>query len=168
MSSNLLKYFGMYIILVLIQVLFFNNIHLSGMLNPYVYVLFILLLPFDTPKYLLLILGFLLGLSIDVFSSTPGMHASASVFAAFIRPAVLNLLSPRDEYEKGTSPAVYYYGFMWFLKYTLILIFAHHFFLFFVEAFSFANFLQILSRGAISATVTSGLILMSQFVMYRK
>jgi len=168
MNSNLLKYLGMFIILVLLQVLIFNNIQLSGMLNPYVYVLFILLLPFDTPKYLLLILGFLLGLSIDIFSNTAGMHASASLFGVFVRPAVLNLLSPREEYQKGTSPRVYYYGFIWFLKYTLLVVFAHHFFLFFVEAFSFANFLQILSRGAISAIVTSGLILMSQFVMYRK
>ena len=74
-----------FLIVVLVQVLVMNNIQISGLIIPYVYILFILLMPFETPKWLLLINAFLLGLSIDFFSHTLGMHAAASVFIAWIR-----------------------------------------------------------------------------------
>lgn len=74
------KYAIMFVSLVLVQVLILNNIQFSGFVNPYVYVLFILLLPFTIPGYLLLGLSFLMGISIDIFSNTLGLHAAASVF----------------------------------------------------------------------------------------
>ena len=131
LQKNILRF----IILVLVQVLIFNNIDLSGYINPYIYVLFILLLPFETPGWLLLVLGFLLGLSIDIFQDSLGVHIVATVFMAFLRPSVLKIIAPRDGYESGTYPRVYYYGSSWFLKYAAILIFAHHLVLFYIEIF---------------------------------
>jgi len=78
-TRNILRMF----ILILFQVFVLNNIQVSGYINPYMYVLFILLLPFETPRWLLLISGFAIGISIDLFANTPGMHASATVFMAF-------------------------------------------------------------------------------------
>ena len=98
LPRNLLRF----AVLVLVQVLILNNIQISGYLNPYVYVLFVLLLPFETPNWLLLVVAFLLGLSIDLFSQTPGIHAFATVFMAFFRPFILNVLSPRDGYGCGS------------------------------------------------------------------
>lgn len=86
MIRDLLKYTIMLVVLVLLQVLLLNNIQFSGYINPYMYVLFILLLPFETPRYLLLLLGFFLGLLVDIFSNTPGFHASATTFLAFCAP----------------------------------------------------------------------------------
>jgi rod shape-determining protein MreD len=157
-----------FVILVLVQVLILNNIQVSGYILPYFYVLFILLLPFETPKWLLLIAAFALGLSVDLFSHTPGMHASASVFMAFLRPYVLEMSSPRDGYEPGSFPRLYYYGFQWFLRYTLILVFAHHFVLFYVEVFRFAEFFNTLARVLLSTLFSTILIMLSQYFIYRK
>lgn len=157
-----------FIVLVLLQVWVLNNIQLSGYINPYMYVLFILLLPFETPKWLILILAFSLGLAVDMFSNTPGIHASASVFMAFFRPFVLQSISPRDGFETGTFPRVHYYGIKWFFKYTLLLVFLHHLFLFTVEVFNFHNFHLTLWRTVLSTLFSTLLILISQLIIFRK
>jgi len=157
-----------FIVLVLIQVAILNNIQVSGFLNPYMYVLFILLLPFETPNWLLLSLSFLLGFSVDIFSGTLGMHASACVFMGYVRPYVLNYLSLRDGYEIGTYPGISYYGFAWFLKYALVLVVAHHSFLFIIEAFSFANFSETMVRIIFSSFFSLTLLVTSQFLMFKK
>ena len=82
----------MFISLVLVQVLVLNYIQFSGYINPYIYVLFVLLLPVSTPRYAVVMLGFFIGLVIDIFSNTAGMHASATTFMAFVRPYVINLI----------------------------------------------------------------------------
>lgn len=155
-------------ILILLQVTIFNNIQLSGFINPYLYVLFILLLPFETPPWLLLVLSFFMGLSIDVFSNTIGIHASACVFMGFLRPFVLNYISVRDNYESNIEQGLYVYGFSWFFKYALILIVAHHSFLFIVEVFSFNNFGDTLIRIILSSIFTLLLVITSQFIISKK
>ncbi len=157
-----------FVFLVLLQVMVLNNIQFSGYINPYMYVLFILLLPFETPKWLVLVLSFILGLSVDMFCDTLGIHASASVFMAFLRPFVLRAISPRDGFETGTYPRVSFYGVVWFLKYSLLLVFSHHLFLFVIEVFKFDNLHLILWRTALSTIFTVFLIIISQFVMFRK
>ena len=157
-----------FIILILLQVTIFNNIQLSGFINPYLYVLFILLLPFETPPWLLLALSFLMGISIDVFSNTIGIHASACVFMGFLRPFVLNYISVRDNYESNIEQGLYVYGFSWFFKYALILILAHHSFLFIVEVFSFNNFGDTLIRIILSSIFTLVLVITSQFIISKK
>lgn len=157
-----------FIFVILIQVLVFNNIQLNGYINPYFYVIFILLLPFETPSWAVLVMAFMLGISIDLFVNTPGMHASASVVMAFIRPYVLNVLAPRDNYEVGTFPRLHYYGIAWFFKYTAILVVLHHIFLFYIEIFRFSDFFLTLSRSLISSVFTIVLIILSQFVIFRK
>ena len=164
LPRNILRIF----LLVIFQVFVLNNIQFSGYVNPYFYVLFILLLPFETPGWLLLGLGFTLGLTIDLFSNTPGLHASASVFMAFLRPGVLGLFAPRDGYEPGTFPRIYYYGFGWFLQYSVILIFAHHLFLFYIEVFRFSDFLLTFWRVILSTAFTLFLVIISQFFIFRK
>ncbi len=156
------------IVLVLFQVFILNNVQFSGYVNPYLYVLFILLLPFETPGWLLLSLGFVLGLTIDLFANTPGLHASATVFTAFLRPAVLGFFAPRDGYVPGTFPRVYYYGFTWFLQYSAILILAHHLFLFYIEVFRLADFLLTLRRVISSSVFTLFLVVLSQYFIYRR
>ena len=157
-----------FIILFLLQVTVFNNIQFSGFLNPYLYVLFILLLPFETPPWLLLVLSFFMGLSIDIFSNTIGIHASACVFMAFLRPFVLNYISVRDNYEASIEQGLYIYGFSWFFKYALILILEHHSFLFILEIFSFNNFGDTLVRIILSSIFTLILVIASQFIISKK
>jgi rod shape-determining protein MreD len=154
--------------LVLLQVMIFNNIEISGYLNPYIYIIFIILLPFETPAWVCLLLGFFLGLSIDIFTETIGMHTAATVFIAYIRPYILSSFAPRDGYESGTFPRVYYYGLPWFIKYASLLVFAHHLVLFYVEMFQFQDFFSTLLRVILSSLFSITLIVVSQYFVFRK
>jgi len=147
-----------FIILVLLQVLILNKVNLGGYLNPYVYVMFILLLPFETPPWLLLLSSFAIGLSVDLFSGTIGMHAAASTFMAFLRPTVSRLFNSKREYEPGVKPGINDLGISWFLSYTLVLVFAHHLVYFFLEVFRFDELFTTLSRVIFSTLLSSGLI----------
>lgn len=167
MIKLLPRYIINFIILVLIQVFILNNIQLGGFVNPYLYVLFILILPFETPNWLLLIVALLLGLTIDLFSNTLGMHSSATVFMAFLRPHVLKIISPRDGYESETLPQLRFYGVAWYLRYASILVFSHHLFLFYIEVFKLSNFFATFARVVLNTIFTLILILISQY-FFRK
>jgi len=163
-ARNIVRFF----VVVLIQVLVLDNINLSGYMNPLFYIVFILLMPFETPKWLILAGGFLLGLSVDLFSNTLGMHTAATVFMAFIRPMVLSIFAPRDGYETDNFPRIHYYGFNWFLSYTLVLTLLHHLLLFYIEVFHFHEFFSTLLRAISSTALTVSIIILSQFFIFRK
>lgn len=167
MINRFLFYPSLFIFLVLLQALILNNIQLSGFINPYLYILFIIWLPIDMPKGLVMLISFALGLSIDIFSNTYGMHASASVFLAFLRPYVLNIMAPRDGYESNQNIGINDFGILWFLVFASILTLAHHLFLFFVEVFRFNDFFSTLGRAILSTIITLILILISQLFRYK-
>jgi rod shape-determining protein MreD len=150
------------------QLLVFNNIELSGYINPYVYILLILLLPFYVPRMILLVTALLLGLVIDVFMGTPGVHSSATVFMAFARPLVLSLFSPREGYQTGTLPRISHFGLEWFVKYTVSLVLLHHFILFYLEVLTLQHFLSTFLRALLSSFLTSLILIISQYFIFRK
>lgn len=157
-----------FIIILLLQVLVFNHLQLSGYIYPAVYVYFILLLPFETPGWLLLSSAFMMGLSVDFFSNTIGLNAAASVFTAFLRPGVINMLKSRKEYEPGISPGISDLGFRWFFFYAFILILIHHTALFFLEIFTLSGWEQTIHRVAASTLATLILVLLAQFFHFRQ
>ena len=163
MINDIVRNILRFIFLVLFQVLILNHIQLSGYLNPFLYILFILMLPFSTPDWLVLLLSFSLGLCIDMFSDTGGLHAAASVFTAFLRKPILKLISPREGYENILQPTVQQFGFGWFFSYAGILVLVHHFFLFYMEAFHFSGFFHTFFRVILSSIFTLTLIFVSQF-----
>ncbi len=156
----------MFISLVLIQVLILNQVQFSGFVNPYIYILFILLLPLSTPRYLLLILAFLIGLTIDVFCNSLGIHAAASVFIAYLRPLVIRFISNREE-DRNDYPGLLQNKFSWFLSYVSILVFLHHLVLFNLEVFSFSNFGNTFYRVILSSVFSIFVIVLSQFLVFR-
>jgi len=147
-----------FIILVLVQVLVLNNIQFLGYINPYLYILFILALPVQMPRWASLLLAFALGLTIDIFSNTPGTHASATVLIAFIRNGVINLFTSLDEGNNPT-PSFYTFGVGAYIKYVVFLVLIHHAILFFLEAFSFAHFWIMFAKIILSSFVTILMIL---------
>ena len=168
MIRELSKNLGIFIFLVLLQVLVLNHIEFSGFINPYFYVLFIILLPFETPSWLLLGSAFFLGLSIDIFMGTWGVHTFATVFMAYIRPILLKYIAPREGYETGTKPNANFQGLGWFIKYAAILVVAHHLVLFYIEAFKFQLFFPTLLRVILSSIFTVILIILSQLLTQRR
>jgi len=167
MITTLRDNFLRFVFLVFIQVLILNNIQFSSFLNSYIYVLFILLLPFETPKWLLLLLGFLTGLTMDLFSDTMGMHAAATTFMAFGRPGILRIISSRQDYEPGMRPTVKDLGIRWFVTYSLVMISIHHISLFFIETFRLSEILPTLLRSFVSISFTLFLVILSQYLFVK-
>ena len=153
-----------FVVLVLFQVLVINHIRLGGYVHPYVYVIFIMLLPFNTPKWQLLVLGFVEGLTIDFFTGTPGLHAGATTLMAFCRPSIISLISGNQKFENIPEPKLGPLDGMWFFRYVLSLLFIHHFALFFLESFSFHLIGQVLLRILISVPVSVFLIMMILYI----
>lgn len=168
MAKDLLKLLLILIALVFIQVFILNGMKINGYINPYVYVLFILILPFETPGWVLLVCAFILGLVIDSFMNTLGMHSSATLFMAFSRQFLLKIISFRNDNDSKGFLTLGNFGFVWTLRYVAILVFAHHFFLFFLESFSFSSFFPTMGRIILSSAFTIFFILLAQYMFARK
>lgn len=156
----------MFISLVLIQVLIFNQVQFSGFFNPYIYVLFIILLPLSTPRYAILILAFLIGFVIDIFSNSLGVHSAATVFVAYVRPLVIRLISNRED-DKSDYPGLNQNKLSWFISYVFMIVFLHHAMLFYLEVYTFANFFNTLYRVILSSLFSIIVIVLSQFLVFR-
>jgi rod shape-determining protein MreD len=166
MINRILRFGLIFVLLVLSQILVFNNIQFSGYVNPYVYLMFILLLPIEISSWLLLLLSFSTGMIMDFFSDSPGMHSFATVLTGFIRPYILRIIAPRDGYESGSSPSMLNYGFSWFFTYTLLIVLIHHTALFYIEVFRFADFFRTMLRVFLSSLFSIIFILLFEF--YRR
>ncbi len=157
----------MFVSLVLIQVLVLNQVHLGGFINPYIYILFVILLPLNSPRYVVLIFGFLIGLTVDVFSNSLGIHAAATVFIAYLRPLVIRSISNHEE-DRSEYPGLHQSRFRWFLSYIGIMVFLHHFLLFYLETFTFSHFFQTFFQMFLSAVLSIFIIVLSQFLIFRR
>jgi rod shape-determining protein MreD len=166
MINSILRFSLIFILLILLQVVLFNNIQFSGYINPYIYIMFILLLPVEIPSWLLLLLSFGTGTIIDLFSGSPGMHSSATVLAGFLRPYILRIVSPRDGYEARSEASMLNYGFRWFLAYSVLMVLVHHTALFYLEVFRFADFFRTMLRVILSSLFTVTFIVLIEF--YRR
>ena len=166
MTIIIFKNIGRFIFLILFQVLILNNIQFNGYINPYLYIYFILLLPFETPRWLLLLSAFLLGLSLDAFTNTFGLNAAACVLMAFVRPFVISAISTGTEFMIGHSPSLKNQGFKWFAYYSITLILIHHFSLFYLEIFRFSEFFQTLLRVLLSSAFTLLLVFIAEYATY--
>jgi hypothetical protein len=168
MNRKLIGNIVRFVLLVLAQVYIFNKIQVSGYINPQVYILFILMLPFEISGFWLLSWAFAMGLTIDYFQHTPGMHAAASVIIAFLRPGVIRLVGKKDDLEPWQYPNVRDAGAVWFLTYVLILVFIHHLFLFYTEVFRLREFFQTLIKVLINTALTTLIIMIIQFLFYSR
>ena len=154
MYGQVIKNIFRFIVFVLLQVLLLNKINFLGYLSPYLYVLFILLLPFETPGWALLVFSFLTGMTIDLFSGTSGLHAAAATFTGVIRPLAIKIVGEKPSYDITSQPGIRDMGVKWFLQYIIILVFIHHFVLNLLEVFSFHEFFQTLFRAVLSSVFT--------------
>jgi hypothetical protein len=168
MDRQLITISFRFIGLVLLQILVLNNIQFSSILNPFLYVYLIIVLPVDFRPSIALLLGFLLGLSVDVFCQTLGMHTIATTFAAFCRPYILLYMSPRDGYGFFWQPSVKQLGWFWFMTYSGLMILAHHLTLFLVEMFRMSGIINTLSKTIGSTILTLILILIIQLVFVNR
>ena len=162
--SNILRFIG----LVIVQVLILKKIVIGGSSFNYVsiiiYPIFLMLLPLRTPHSVMVLLGFVIGLLVDAFYDSYGVHASASVFVGFIRPYVLNILEPKGGYLQNSSPTKRRLGPSWFFIYASVILFAHLFFYFSVEAFTFYYIGEIIVKTVSSFIISIIIVILYQFI----
>ncbi|MEM0994007.1 MAG: rod shape-determining protein MreD [Bacteroidota bacterium] len=162
--TNVVRFFA----LVLIQILILKQVVIAeGFWNSFrfiIYPLFILLLPFNINRLLLIFLGFLIGLTVDIFYDTPGVHASASTLIAFLRGRVLKILEPKGGYNVNFSPTRNRMGNSWFVPYVSILLFIHLLTYFSMEAFTLVYFVQILQNTFFSFFASFSIIMIFQII----
>ncbi|MDR1951460.1 MAG: rod shape-determining protein MreD [Bacteroidales bacterium] len=170
MSKNILiKNLLRFAFLLLLQVLVINHIQISSMVTPYIYILAILMLPFNTPKWLLLVSAFVLGFFMDIFSGTMGLNMASTLLLAFIRPTLLNMISFGREFNSDDSPTMKELGADWFISYALVMILIHHSAMFFLEIFRWDEFGSTLLRILYSSAATFVMVMLSQiFFTFRK
>jgi rod shape-determining protein MreD len=145
-----------------------KNIDLYNLSTPYFYILFILLLPFEVPNVLLFVLAFILGITIDAFYDTPGLHAAACVVLAFVRILFISITVQKDGFDNEPEPTLSIMGFRWFLTYAVVLTFVHHFFLINLEAFSLSQIEFTISRILLSSLFTVFLMLISGLLFFKR
>ncbi len=156
-----------FVLLVLLQVLIVQNIHLGAYVILFPYILFILLLPFETPKLLVMLIAFFTGLVIDMFYDTAGIHAAVCTLIGYSRHYILKVLAPREGYDAGQSPTIQSMGAVWFITYSATIIFIHHLFFFYLEIFRFSEFFTTLLRVFLSTIGTFVFVYVIQFLFYK-
>lgn len=152
-----------FVLLVLVQVLVMNNIQFLGYVNPYIYILFIFSLPVLTPRWFALILAFGIGITIDIFSNTLGMHAFASVLIAFSRNGIIKLFTSIEEGNNPT-PSFHTFGVGAYTKYIVFLVLIHHTTLFFLESLTLGHLWLVAGKILFSSLVTILLIMSIQSI----
>lgn len=163
-ENSVVRFFS----IIILQTLLFNNVLLFNSSIPFIYILFILILPFEINRVALLCIGFLTGFLIDISFTSYGVHIGATVFIAYIRPFILQYFAPRGGYVANSQPLMHYYGFAWFFKYAAIITFLHHGVLYFLYTFSFDNFWFFMGQMIVNVMVTLTLLVLSQYFIFRK
>ena len=146
--NNILRFF----VLILAQALIFNNINFLGYINPYPYLLFILVFPVNSDRSVFIFLSFMLGLFLDIFSDSGGIHAAACVTIAFIRPPILKFVFGMVYEHQNIKFNTTEFGNR--IIYFTFLILIHHLLLFSLEIFNFSNILLILKKTLFSSVFT--------------
>jgi len=168
MSSNLFfSYIFQLVFLIFMQVVIFQKIYLSLYCVPFFYTMFLITLPIHTNKYLILILGFLVGGLMDIFYYTSGIHTASTTLISYLRYYWLKIIEPPERYEENQLPVVANTNRDWFLKYITPLVFLHHLNLFTLEAFSLRYLLEIILRTFCSSVVAIALIYFFHLIFFR-
>jgi hypothetical protein len=168
--SDILKNIVRFAVFIMVQVYLLNKLPpLHQFIIPYLYFLFILWLPFSVSRAGLLFIGFLLGIALDSFTNTPGLHAAACVLIAYMRPFIINVLTPKDINEfnyKEPSPKAM--GWTPYLVYVFVLTLFHHGYLTFLEWLSFGGFLRFLIKVVSTTAISMLLIIITELLFPRR
>ncbi len=153
MTKSLTQHTFKFVILIFVQIVILNNLNLNGYINPYIYPLFIILLPLNISHWAILLLGLFTGITVGIFTNTAGIHGAATVFLAFMRPYILRFLSPRasedeSEINLGTN------NFGAYLLYISVCTLLHHIVFFYLEILNFSYPIYTLSKITFSTILS--------------
>ncbi|MCM1079403.1 MAG: rod shape-determining protein MreD [Bacteroidales bacterium] len=139
MSIDFLKRLAMLAMLILLQALVLNHIHIFNCATPLLYILIVLHFSTAQQRWSALLWSFTAGLLMDIFSNTPGVAAASMTFIGFLQPAVLRMFLSKESIEEGCAPSLKELGWLKFFSYTFIITFTYCLLFCTLEAFSFFN-----------------------------
>ncbi len=159
---------GWFLLLLFLQFLIFNHIHLLGYATPMPYVYFLILLPSSTPRWASIVLGFIMGLLVDIFTNTPGMAAASLCLVGLVAPPLLNLFSPHDREDDIVLPSIISMEWTGFLKYAATLTLLHCTVYFSIESFTLQAWKDVLLYIGGSSLLTLLFIIAFELLRSRK
>ncbi len=160
------------VLILLAQVWIFKQITFSlgglAYIHFLVYPMAVLLMPIKTNRPILMAMGFIIGILLDVFYDSPGIHSAALIFTGYIRNIIIAFLEPFDGYNIDDVPTIKKMGLGWFISYVSIALLIHIFVYFSIEAFSFIYIFEIFLNSIFSFIFTFITILVLQFIFSTK
>ena len=156
------------LVFVLAQGLIFGQLNFGYGIHPMIYPLFIILLPFDTRPVVLMLLAFLTGIGVDFFMNTFGLHTSAAVLIAYLRPSIFKRFAPRDDYDLLKEPIASELGYAWFIKVSGTIVIIHHLWFFSLEYFKWSAWKEIITSTLLSSIITLIIFILIQVLFFKK
>lgn len=165
MNNSVLLYIGRFVVLVFAQVVIFNHINFLGYINPYIYIIFIILAPININKSLFFVISFMLGLLLDIFGDSGGVHAAACLTIAYTRPIVLrSVFGLSYEFQTVKLSKV---GLGVLTAYVAALVFIHHLVLFSLEIFN-VSLVLLIAKKTLFSSLFSILVIILILVLFRR
>ena len=160
------KQLGRYALVMLLQVLLFDQLQLWGACHPYIYMLCLLMMPITLPHSVDMVIGAGAGLIMDIFSNTLGVHMAACTLLMFIRPYLIGVIvNDKDRLNEQISLRAI--GMEAFIKYVVILVLIHHITIFSLAAWSWDHFGFVLLETIVSSFITITVIIGYNLLRYR-
>lgn len=157
-----------FFIYLLVQVLLLKNLVIFGVGFCFLYVLYLLLLPLEIKVISMLLISFILGLSVDIFYDTMGIHTASLLVIGFIRNQWIKVLTPTGGYDEDLQPSFLNMGFGWFLTYSLPLFIIHHLIFFLIEYLGTDLFMPVVQKTVFSAIFVFIISIIVQLLFYRR
>ena len=152
----------------LFQILVLKNLVLFGVAFCFLYVIYIILLPLDLKTIPVLLISFFIGLGVDLFYDTLGIHTASLLLIAFLRHRWLMVLVPTGGYEDDLQPSLLNMGFGWFLSYSTPLVLVHHILFFYIESLGTDLFITSLQKIIASVIFVLVMSIIVQLLFYRR
>jgi len=168
MIRNILKLTLSFVLLLLTQIFVLSKISIFGFITPMIYIVFILSLSFKSSRQAVIILGFLMGMIVDIFQGDIGIHALATLVIAFIRPAVIYIIPSHTKSGEQLRPTLADMKFKWYIQYVLLLTLIHHSIYYLIDVFSFDNIGQSIVAILVNTGFSVVCIFIIQMFFYRR
>ena len=160
------KQIGRYVVVMLLQVLLFDQLQLWGICHPYIYILCLLMMPITLPHNVDMLIGALVGLVMDVFCNSLGVHTAACILVMFVRPYLIGaLVNDKDRLNEQIS--LRSIGMEAILRYVVIMVIIHHLMVFALAAWSWSHIGFVLLETLVSSLITSLIIIGYNILKYR-
>lgn len=160
------KQIGRYLLIMVLQVLLFDQLQLWGACHPYIYVLCLLMMPITLPHNVDMLIGAFAGFIMDIFCNSLGVHMAACILLMYIRPYLIGVIV-NDKDRLNEQISLHSIGMEALLKYTVIMVFIHHLTVFSLAAWSWSHMGFVLLETIVSSTITILLVIGYNVLRYK-